>query len=234
MAETTQTIVAGLAAAFPHAKIDAATVRVYVKALADIPADELERAALAHIIDGRFFPSVRELRRTVAEAQAGLPSPDDAWRQANLWAEQAVREGRTIRCPNQECYGGVVRGGEPVRLDRAALDGIKNQAIRAALERMVEQAAEPTGLCPTCGGDGEIPNPRRAELEANRPHPAVMAALDHVGGPHGLLTADLPEVVRSQFLKAYDRIRDGAVRRISLEAAGLGELAGTTTPELPR
>lgn len=234
MAETPQTIIAALAAAFPSAKIGADHLRMYVRALADIPADELQQAALAYAVDGRFFPSIRELRRTVMEARTGLPTADEAWEQATRWAERAIRTGRTIRCPNPDCAAGVVAGGKPVQLDRTALEIISNPAIRAAMERIADAAAQPTSLCPTCEGEAEIPNPALAELAADRPHPAVMAALDHVGGPHGIVETDVPEVVRSQFLKAYGRRRDEEVRHASLESAGLGQLSGAMRAELPR
>lgn len=234
MAETTQTIVAGLAAAFPNAKIGADHLRMYVKALADIPPDELERAALAQVMDGRFFPSVRELRRTVMENRAGLPTPDEAWELAERWSERYVREAGTIRCPEPGCVAGVVPGGKPVQLDRSAIETISNPAIREAMERIVTAAAEPTQLCPRCNGDGEIPNPARQALLADQLPDAVKGALEHVGGPHALLSTDVPETLRSQFLKSYGRLRDTAVRRVSLESAGLGELTGAMTPELPR
>lgn len=233
MSDTTQTIVAGLVAAFPNAKIGADHLRMYVRALADIPPEELERAALAHVMDGRFFPSVRELRRTVMENRAGLPSPDEAWELAERWSERYMQEPKTIRCPEPGCVAGVVPGGEPVQLDRSAIDTIQNPAIREAMERVVAAAAQPTQLCPRCNGDGEVENPRRAALLADPLPAAVKGALEHVGGPHALLSSDVPETLRSQFLKSYGRQRDTAVRRVSLESAGLGELAGAMHPELP-
>lgn len=233
MAETAQTIVAGLAAAFPNAKIGADHIRMYVRALADLPPAELERAALAHAVDGRFFPSIRELRRTVMEARAGLPTQDEAWEQATDWSERYVREPREIRCPNPECVGGTVPGGEPVHVDRSVLATIETPEFREALERIADAMGTATQACPTCGGDGTIANPAREELRQHPLRPAVQAALDHVGGPHGLVTSDVPEVIRAQFLKAYTRQRDSAVRRVSLESAGIGELAGAMHPELP-
>ncbi|MCP4606366.1 MAG: hypothetical protein GY847_38620 [Proteobacteria bacterium] len=50
-----------LAAAFPHNKVGADTIRVYMGALADLDMEHL-KGAIVGALTGRFFPSIRELR----------------------------------------------------------------------------------------------------------------------------------------------------------------------------
>lgn len=82
MSAGTQKLVAGLAAAFPARTFGADNLRMYVRALGDIPDDELARAVSAFIADGQWFPTVRELRRAVVETRLGLPSAEEAWERA--------------------------------------------------------------------------------------------------------------------------------------------------------
>lgn len=74
-----KTHVAGLVAAYPRASIEQATVSVYTRALSDLPAQALERAIKAWVMQSPFFPSVAELRATVIEERIGLPDAIVAW-----------------------------------------------------------------------------------------------------------------------------------------------------------
>jgi len=80
MATAIMQILAMLVAAFPQAKIEAATLAVYREALADVPDDILRAAALAVISRSRFFPTVAEIREEATKLAApGCPSPIEAW-----------------------------------------------------------------------------------------------------------------------------------------------------------
>lgn len=204
-------IIAELAASFPAAKISRETQIAYVRQLSDIPVDELELAARAHVLEAAWFPTVRDLRRAVAEARLQLPAGEAAWAQALEWADTRP----TIRC-TAGCDQGVLPGGEPVELDRSLIDPIKDDYLRGVLERTVKAAGEPTHLCETCGGAGEIPNPDRLELQQ-----PVRQALEHIGGAAAIAGSENIGILRAQFLKAYDHVRDDAVRTENLTSAGL-------------
>lgn len=223
---TTQTIVAGLVAAFPTAKIGADNVRMYVRALQDIPVEELERAALAYAIDGKWMPSIRELRRAVIDARLGLPSPEEAWEQALRVANEPAK----LKCP--DCDDGTIEGTDDdrVEVDTGILDTMElGDEFREMLLRLADKAAEPRKLCPRCEGAGKIPNPSIDALA-----PPVRRALDYVGGRAEIWMTDSLPVIRAQFVKAYGRFQEQQTTRASLESAGLAELAGAIQPELPR
>jgi hypothetical protein len=204
-------IIAALAAAFPQREIGPETIGTYVRALADIPVAELEQAAKALTLDSQWFPTVRDLRRTVAETRLQLPAGEAAWAQALEWADTRP----TIRC-TAGCTNGVLPGGDPVELDRSLVEPIEDDYLRGLLERIVKQAAEPTHLCETCGGAGEIPNTDRLELQQ-----PVRQALEHIGGAAAIATSENLGILRAQFLKAYDHVRDEALRDENLGSAGL-------------
>lgn len=69
-----------LVAAFPYAQIPKATVRVYEKALADVPIGILETVVAQCIADCKFFPTVAEIRERVSllATPARLSGPE-AW-----------------------------------------------------------------------------------------------------------------------------------------------------------
>lgn len=217
----TQTIIAALAAAFPTAKLHSETVAVYVRALADLPADELEPVAKAYMLEAAWFPTVRDLRRGVVERRLQLPSVDLAWEQALEWAQTPAK----VKCPTG-CDRGLLPGGDPVTLDRSLLDPISDEGLRAELERIIEAANRPTRLCETCDGEGEIPNPDRIQLGD-----AVRRATEHIGGAAAINTSENLGILRAQFLKAYERAREAAISTENLTSAGLA-LETTTRPML--
>jgi hypothetical protein len=157
-------IIAALAAAFPQREIGPETIGTYVRALADIPVAELEQAAKALTLDSQWFPTVRDLRRTVAETRLQLPAGEAAWAQALEWADTRP----TIRCTAG------------------------------------------------CTNGGEIPNTDRLELQQ-----PVRQALEHIGGAAAIATSENLGILRAQFLKAYDHVRDEALRDENLGSAGL-------------
>jgi len=92
--------VAVLAAAFPSARIEAPTLRVYAKLLADVDPEALSRAVTRLAATSRFFPTIAELRGEVAaEATEGLPAPEVAWGEV---VEELRRVGHTA-APQFSC-----------------------------------------------------------------------------------------------------------------------------------
>ena len=68
--------------AYPSFPLSSATIDVYVRLLADLPADLLEQAALDHISRSAFFPTVAELRSAAFDLLAAAhpsPSAQEAW-----------------------------------------------------------------------------------------------------------------------------------------------------------
>lgn len=71
-----------LAAAYPRFEVKADTVRAYCAMLADVPIDDLRRAAVWCIANSQWFPAVSELRAAIAEtAEDRAPDADEAWNQ---------------------------------------------------------------------------------------------------------------------------------------------------------
>lgn len=80
--ETTLDVLEFLMNAYPNKAIGEETIQIYLRLLADIPADLLKAAALAHVTKSQFFPTVAELRDAGAalmERALGLPNAYDAW-----------------------------------------------------------------------------------------------------------------------------------------------------------
>ena len=83
--EITQILVM-LAAAYPRYNLTKETVMVYVRLLSDLPAADLQAAALQCAVSRDFFPSVHELRAAVNEINehaAGIPSAYEAWEETS-------------------------------------------------------------------------------------------------------------------------------------------------------
>lgn len=72
-------ILAYLQAAYPRDRIPDQTVSVYVDALRTLESNQVLRAAQAHVATEKFFPSIAELIRPVAEAQVGMCRAEEAW-----------------------------------------------------------------------------------------------------------------------------------------------------------
>lgn len=72
-------IIATLAAAYPAARFEAATVALYERMLADIPAAALDRAIQECIATCRYLPTIAEIRERVADRHVGAPDPLLAW-----------------------------------------------------------------------------------------------------------------------------------------------------------
>lgn len=80
--ETTLTVIEFLIDAYPRQEINPGTIRTYVVCLADIPAEILKAAALAHVTKSPFFPAIAELRDAAAglmERAMNIPDAYTAW-----------------------------------------------------------------------------------------------------------------------------------------------------------
>lgn len=78
--ETIAQVLAALLAAYPHAKVREETVEIYCRALADIPPEVLDAAAMACLATCKFFPTIAELRdQAAAVASRAHPSAIEAW-----------------------------------------------------------------------------------------------------------------------------------------------------------
>ena len=84
--------VAVLAAAHPRQPIQEETVKVYVAALSDIDPERLADAVEFCVITMRSFPTISDIRRRVAEAELGLPTPQ----QALVEVSKAICDGTSI------------------------------------------------------------------------------------------------------------------------------------------
>jgi hypothetical protein len=75
-------VLALLGAVYPGFELKDLTVEVYLRLLADLPAEALEKAALDHIARSKFFPTIAELRQAafdLLEAIDPQPVPQQAW-----------------------------------------------------------------------------------------------------------------------------------------------------------
>lgn len=66
-------------AAFPLQDFPASSVQVYMRALADLPAEEVALAVENLIGRAEWMPSIAAIRREVAEVRLGLPNETAAW-----------------------------------------------------------------------------------------------------------------------------------------------------------
>lgn len=92
-------LVATLAAAFPRQDVPQVTFDVYAQDLADLDAVEASRAVASLRRSARWFPTIAEIRETVAEQQLGAPGPIEAWVNAQAPREERhplVQEARTM------------------------------------------------------------------------------------------------------------------------------------------
>ena len=67
-----------LRAAFPRQEIGEETLTVYLDALKPLEADQVLRAARYHVACEKFFPTLSELLKPVAEELVGM-SAEEAW-----------------------------------------------------------------------------------------------------------------------------------------------------------
>lgn len=74
--------IAILAACFPKQQIEETTIDAYALGLLDLETKETTVAVRTLQQSCRFFPSVAEIRETVAELRLGAPPPMHAWEQA--------------------------------------------------------------------------------------------------------------------------------------------------------
>ncbi|NLL20004.1 MAG: hypothetical protein GX262_13470 [Clostridia bacterium] len=74
-------ILSVLSAAYPNFQLTEETGELYVRLLSDLPYNKLQAAALSHISQSKFFPTIAELRSMANEIMPGerIPSPMEAW-----------------------------------------------------------------------------------------------------------------------------------------------------------
>jgi hypothetical protein len=71
-----------LRGAYPNATITAETVQAYEAALADLDAQDVFGAVTALVKESQFMPTIAEIRQVVAERKLALPTPTEAWVEA--------------------------------------------------------------------------------------------------------------------------------------------------------
>jgi len=82
--------------AYPTFQLTRASIEVYVRLLADVPAELLEKATLDHISRSTFFPTIAELRGTAFDL---LEQPNDellthaAWQQVQAEIQRVGHRG---------------------------------------------------------------------------------------------------------------------------------------------
>ena len=82
-------LMAVLTGAYPGFTITEHTEAVYREMLKDLPYSAVMAAAREHIATSSRFPTIAELRATVAERAAGMPQPEAAWSEV----EERIRAG---------------------------------------------------------------------------------------------------------------------------------------------
>jgi len=71
-----------LARTYPKFELKQETIEAYVMFLADIPIDQLRAGAAHCVTSNTFFPSVHEIRKSIAEIRRkadGIPTAAEAW-----------------------------------------------------------------------------------------------------------------------------------------------------------
>lgn len=106
-------VLAILGASYPNFELRDDTGEVYCRLLADIPCDLLEAAAIQHIAENRFFPSVAELRELadrIASYRDRRPTALEAWGEViqqvhsiGSWRKPEFSSPLIARCV--ECIG---------------------------------------------------------------------------------------------------------------------------------
>ncbi len=77
-----------LGAAYPNYGPKKETISLYIRLLADIPGDALEKAVLEHLGRNNWFPTIAELRNAAfALLEAADPTPDEYQAWAEVQAE---------------------------------------------------------------------------------------------------------------------------------------------------
>lgn len=100
--------VASLRAAYPNAQIPRETVAIYAAALEDLDAADVQDATAALIKRSKWFPTVAEIRETVAERRLKLPGPVEAWTEATGRADGTFQGERTpLVTESLNAIGGV-------------------------------------------------------------------------------------------------------------------------------
>ena len=89
-----------LAASYPRAEIEEATLVAYSSMLADVDGDQAQAAIKRIICTSKWFPTIAEIRAEIAEAAtAQLPAVEIAW--GEVW--KAIGKYGMYRTPEFSC-----------------------------------------------------------------------------------------------------------------------------------
>lgn len=125
--------------AYPHAKIEPETAEVYCRLLSDLPVADLELATIELARTRRSFPAVAEIVDLVLERRLRLPTPEEAWEQAQRYA---VARNRYEPCPVCDGLGQVgddaaclrCRGTGEIEVERSALRSLMPEPVLRAFD----------------------------------------------------------------------------------------------------
>lgn len=93
---TLQKVLLMLKIAYPDAKLEEKSPKLYERMLADIPDEVLEQATLDHISRSQWFPKISELRRAAARLTGGIEQQQtgiEAWNDVNTAIRTLGRGG---------------------------------------------------------------------------------------------------------------------------------------------
>ena len=96
-------VLAVIAAAYFMITVPKETIRLYVKELEDVPADDLLGAAQDHIKCSRFFPTIAELRTGYdgwLVSNRKLLSGREWKTRLEEWKQEALPEGEGVKSPD--------------------------------------------------------------------------------------------------------------------------------------
>jgi hypothetical protein len=90
----TKKILTLLRCAYPRQEVNEGTATVYADMLADLDPDQVAEAVKKHIATSQYFPTIAEIRASVAEKKCAAPSAAGAWAEV-MHAIAAVGRYRT-------------------------------------------------------------------------------------------------------------------------------------------
>jgi hypothetical protein len=114
---------------------------IYVRALGDVPIDQLRRAIRAAIQDLKWFPKVAELRE-LAGALPGIPNdgrpgPEEAW--ARMPKGRRIEDDSVVWCEEERVAYGVCRslllGGDQIGARMAFKERYERELAEARSQR---------------------------------------------------------------------------------------------------
>jgi hypothetical protein len=128
-------VLAVLAAAFPHVNVTKETAAVYAEMLADVGYEEGKRAAKMAIATSDYFPSVATLRRFARRPDQDPPAAMAAWHEVRVAFQQASNEWPKFSHPAVEQAARAIGWWEMKHSDNAS-------ALRAHFCRAYDEAVQ--------------------------------------------------------------------------------------------